>query len=280
MADMEKNQTAREDHPLPQEMTDEAPLLTEAEAEKQIRTMSRRSFLWAGAATIGVVGGLWAFNREGMKEGGTSDGIHKTLRSVLNFNDGVAKTVFFSPTHLARTFPRSEAVEPRNNYKGETPVTDLAAWKLTLSGAAAGERKLTLADLNDLPQVEQTTELKCVEGWSTIVNWGGVRMMDFIKKYPYPDGTTYVSMLSEPEDFPDERYYVGLDLASCLHPQTLLATHINGQKLNAEHGAPLRLVMPTKYGIKNIKLITTIAYAKERPADYWFEQGYDYYAGL
>ena len=280
MADMEKNQTAREDHPLPQEMVEEAPLLTEDEAEKQIRKMSRRSFLWAGAATIGVVGGLWAFNREGMKEGGTSDGIHKTLRSVLNFNDGVAKTVFFSPTHLAREFPRSAATEPRNNYKGETPIIDLAAWKLTLSGAAAGDKKLILADLNDLPQVEQTTEFKCVEGWSTIVNWGGVRMMDFIKKYPYPDGTTYVSMLSEPEDFPDERYYVGLDLASCLHPQTLLATHINGKKLNAEHGAPLRLVMPTKYGIKNIKLITTIAYAKERPADYWFEQGYDYYAGL
>ena len=280
MADMEKNQTAREDHPLPAEMTEDAPLLSVDEAEKQIRKMSRRSFLWAGVATAGVLGGLWAFDKQGLKDGGTSDGIHKTLRNVLNFNDAVAKTVFFSPTHNAREFPRSAATEPRNNYKGETPIIDLEAWQLTLSGMTHGDKTLTLADITDLPFVEQTTEFKCVEGWSSIVNWGGVRLLDFIKKYPYPDGTKYVAMISEPAEYPDERYYVGLDLASCLHPQTLLATHINGQKLNAEHGAPLRLVMPSKYGIKNIKLITTIAYAADRPADYWFEQGYDYYAGL
>ena len=87
-------------------------------------------------------------------------------------------------------------------------------------------------------------------------------------------------MLSEPADYPDERYYVGLYLADCLHPQALLATHMNGKPLTAEHGAPLRLVIPHKYGIKNIKLITSIAYTQKRPTDYWYEQGYDWYAGL
>lgn len=282
---MSDDQISKEDHPLPEAMKEEAPLLSAAEAERQIRRMSRRSFLWAGAATAGVVGGLWAFNKAGTGEAGQDDGVHKSLRKVLRFNDGVAETLFFAPSHMAPEFARSDAREPRNNYKGETPLVDLAVWKLKIVGSGAAQTgdkplQITLADLMTLPQVEQTTELKCVEGWSKVVHWSGIRFSDFAKKYPYPTGTKFVSMLSEPEDFPDEHYYVGLDLAACLHPQTLLATHINGRKLEADHGAPLRLVMPHKYGIKNIKLITTIAYAQTPPADYWNELGYDYYAGL
>ena len=68
--------------------------------------------------------------------------------------------------------------------------------------------------------------------------------------------------------------------ASALHPQTLLCYEMNGKPLEEKHGAPLRLVIPVKYGIKNIKLITRIAYSVHRPVDYWAEQGYDWYAGL
>jgi DMSO/TMAO reductase YedYZ molybdopterin-dependent catalytic subunit len=69
-------------------------------------------------------------------------------------------------------------------------------------------------------------------------------------------------------------------MPSALHPQTLLAYEMNGAPLTDKHGAPLRLVMPVKYGIKNIKRIGRIEYTNERPADYWAEQGYDYYSGL
>lgn len=78
---------------------------------------------------------------------------------------------------------------------------------------------------------------------------------------------------------PDGGYYVGLDMESALHPQTLLCYEMNGQPLSLEHGAPLRLVIPVKYGIKNIKRIGTIRYTDTRPADYWAERGYDWYAG-
>ncbi len=277
-----KNKTVgKEDHPLPEDMVDDAPELSVEEAEKRIRRMSRRSFVWAGMAIAGGFVGLRTFNRVGLSESGLDEGVHKTLRGVLRFNDKVAQGVFYAPTHLSPTFPRSQAEEPRNNYKGETPIVDLEAWRLKVLNTQTGKPlKIALADLKDLPFVEQTTELHCVEGWSKIVNWGGYRFVDFAKKYPFAPGTKFVSMLSEPADYPDERYYVGLDIASCLHPQTLLATHMNGQELTAEHGAPLRLIMPHKYGIKNIKLITTIAYTNKAPADYWAEQGYDYYAGL
>ena len=78
---------------------------------------------------------------------------------------------------------------------------------------------------------------------------------------------------------PDGAYYVGLDIESALHPQTLLCYEMNGQPLTRGHGAPLRLAIPVKYGIKNIKRIGTIRFTDERPADYWAERGYDWYAG-
>lgn len=240
--------------------------------DKEIKRLSRRSFLWAGAGVAGSVVGLNVFNQRAADDG---TGIKKVFRSAHLLNEQVARTIFFSPSQLAPEFPRAQAVEPRNNYHGGTPEVDLAAWRLTLAG-----QELTLEQLKELPEVSQTTELKCVEGWSAIVNWSGCRFVDLVKKYPLPAGTKYIALRSEPVGFEDDWYYVGLDKESALHPQTLLAWSMNGDALTKEHGAPLRLVIPHKYGIKNIKLITSITYETERPADYWAERGYDFYAGL
>ena len=79
---------------------------------------------------------------------------------------------------------------------------------------------------------------------------------------------------------PDRFYYVGLDMASALHPQTLLAYEMAGSALDSRGTAHrLRLVTPVKYGIKSIKRIGTIRFTNDRPADYWAERGYDWYAG-
>ncbi len=137
---------------------------------------------------------------------------------------------------------------------------------------------LTLDDIKQLPRVEMVTEFKCIEGWSTVVQWAGARFADFVAKYPpaKTDGKLpeYVYM-----ETPDGGYYVGLDMASALHPQTLLCYEMNGEPLTLEHGAPLRLVIPVKYGVKNIKRIGTIRFTDERPKDYWAMLGYDWYAG-
>jgi DMSO/TMAO reductase YedYZ molybdopterin-dependent catalytic subunit len=79
---------------------------------------------------------------------------------------------------------------------------------------------------------------------------------------------------------PDEKYYVGLDMPSAVHPQTILAYEMNGKPVPVNHGAPLRLIIPVKYGIKNLKRIGSIAFSDTRPPDYWAENGYDYYSGL
>lgn len=237
---------------------------------KELKRLSRRSFLWAGAGVAGSLSLVSLFNHKA-KDDGT--GIKQVFRTAHLNNEALARTLVAG--QHAPEFPAALAVEPRNNYHGATPEIDLAAWRLSY-----GDQKISLEELKTLPEVSLTTELKCVEGWSAIVTWSGCRFADFAKKYPPPAGSKYVHLRSEPEGFEDEWYYVGLDIESALHPQTLLAWGMNGQPLTAEHGAPLRLAIPIKYGIKNIKLITHLSYETQRPPDYWAEQGYDYYAGL
>jgi DMSO/TMAO reductase YedYZ molybdopterin-dependent catalytic subunit len=104
-----------------------------------------------------------------------------------------------------------------------------------------------------------------------------VKFSDFIKHYNLQPETThdYVGLST-----PDDQYYVGIDTPSALHPQTILAYEMNGQPLPTRHGAPLRLIIPVKYGVKNLKRVGKLFFSDTRPRDYWFERGYDYYCGL
>ncbi len=135
---------------------------------------------------------------------------------------------------------------------------------------------LTLDHIRRLPHVEMVTQLKCIEGWSEIVHWGGATLRDFIASYHGDLATLpkYVGM-----DTPNGDYYVGLFKEDALHPQTLLCYEMNGQPLSREHGAPLRLVTPVKYGIKHLKQIGRISFTDNRPHDYWAENGYDWDSG-
>jgi Oxidoreductase molybdopterin binding domain len=148
-----------------------------------------------------------------------------------------------------------------------------------LAGATPG-LLLTLDDVKQLPHHELVTEFKCIEGWSEIVHWGGVRFADLITAYPPARNARgrlprFVYM-----ETPFGDYYCGYDLNACTHPQSLLATEMSGKPLTQAHGAPLRLHMPIKYGYKQIKRVALIAYTDQRPDDYWTKLGYDWYAGL
>jgi hypothetical protein len=138
---------------------------------------------------------------------------------------------------------------------------------------------LAMEDILRFPRHELVTQFKCIEGWSQIVHWAGVRLADFLEAYPPAliDGKEpkYVYM-----ETPDGDYYNGYDLDACRHPQALLVTEMMGAPLTQFHGAPLRLHMPTKYGYKQIKRIGLISYTNTKPDDYWTKLGYDWYAGL
>ena len=137
--------------------------------------------------------------------------------------------------------------------------------------------KVGIDEIRSLPKTEIVYDFKCVEGWDQIQHWAGVRFIDFILHYGLQEQMKmeYVGM-----ETPDGEYYVGLDMESALHPQTLLAYEMNDKPIIDVHGAPLRLIIPVKYGIKNLKRIGTIKFSNQRPRDYWAEQGYDYYSGL
>jgi hypothetical protein len=138
---------------------------------------------------------------------------------------------------------------------------------------------LRMADITRLPRYELVTQFKCIEGWSQIVHWAGVRMADFLELYP-PDKIDGKDPRYMYMETPDGDYYTGYDLDVMRHPQTLLVTEMMGAPLTQPHGAPLRLHMPTKYGYKQIKRIGLIAYTNDKPDDYWTKLGYDWYAGL
>jgi len=241
--------------------------------QQELTRRTRRSFLVMGAAAIAGLGG-WEWLRSRPQIGG----IPSPFRSAMDFDRRVSSKFLFSDTHVSpEKSPTSISNLRVNEDLGMEDDLVPEEWKLNLAafGAKPG-RTLTMADIYSLPKTRFTTEFNCIEGWTAVVQWGGARFRDFISVFaPGAERARYASLMT-----PDGEYYVGIDMASMMHPQTLLCYERNGSALEEEHGAPLRLVIPVKYGIKNLKRIGTISFHAERPRDYWFEHGYDYYAGL
>jgi hypothetical protein len=150
---------------------------------------------------------------------------------------------------------------------------------VTASADAVPGVVLRLEDLRKLPYTEQITQFKCVEGWSQIVRWGGVRFSDVLRAYPPANIDGGPPKFATMETSNGE-YNASFDMASLMHPQTLLCYSMAGRPLEPLHGAPLRLAMPLKYGYKQIKGTASITFGNVRVSDYWEKLGYDWYAGL
>ncbi len=292
------------------EKRDLQPPVSKKEARQKMASLSRRNFLIGGAtAVLGYFGYSWVRQPENFY----------LFERMFKFNENVSQT-FFESSDLAPEFPRELAGARVNGMIGLGGDFDPQAWQLQVTGLTnpqqfpqyAGEitfpgsnapRSLdsppaedtpvpgllfSLDQIKSLPRVEMTTELKCIEGWSQIVNWTGVRFSDFAAQFfPVLRNAGISDLQSLPEKLtryvslttPDQSYFVGWDMQSILHPQTLLAYEMNGEPLLPEHGAPLRLMTTTKYGIKQLKRIGRIQFTNERPKDYWAEFQYDWYSG-
>ena len=222
--------------------------------------------------------GAWIWLIRQPLDGGLRGGIQKPLRSVLNTNEKLFHSTF-DPTRLVKEYPKSAAVKNArvNGDVGMGDDFDSETWQLYVIRKNGDTLFISIDDLKQLPKTEVVHNFKCIEGWSQITWWGGVRFADFMKHFKLEDEASmkYVGMFT-----PDEEYYVGIDMPSALHPQTLLCYELNGEPLPMNQGFPLRLIIPVKYGIKSIKRIGTMYFDNEKPADYWAERGYDYFAGL
>jgi hypothetical protein len=206
------------------------------------------------------------------------NGTPQPLRAVLNTNEKVF-TSLFANNHLARSFAIKDAV-PRVRVNGDAGMGDdfdANSWKLQLIRNAGDTQFISLDEIKVLPKTELVFDFKCIEGWSQVTHWAGVKFTDFVKRYGL-DAQSQLRFTGL--STPDNKYYVGIDNKSMLHPQTILCYEMNGQPLPMNQGFPLRLIITVKYGVKNIKRIGSIYFGNQRPPDYWYERGYDYYGGL
>ena len=265
------------------------------EPEAEISRISRRSFVWASVAAASAFSAFrWLDNQP------LNNGIPWPLRRALGLNEKLARG-YFRGYRLAPEFDGHSTSNRTNGDIGLDGDVDEATHVVRVTGLhdmsralkhdddAEAAVELTMAEIKAMPAVTMVTELKCIEGWSIFVQWKGARLADLIAKLgPATRSGSPPDVVNRPDDLlgfvslstPDEAYYVGLDIAAALHPQTLLCNEMNGAPLTTEHGAPLRLVIPVKYGVKNIKRIGSIKFTSQRPKDYWAEQGYDWFAGL
>ena len=223
--------------------------------------------------------------RLGLRRNINAPGKEWLLNRALRVDDDVAEALY-SRHRTVPTYTKSQITPLKNNYNGATPDPEyIAGWHLTLDGLASGV-SVTL-DIRSLMTRfsihEQITRLVCVEGWSAIAWWAGLRFDDLLRAYPPMSPAKWARVESsvnlDASGNPDP-YFMSLDLATARHPQTLLATHFSGQPLTVDHGAPLRLLVPVKLGLKNVKAITKITYSAEEPKDYWAERGYSRYDGI
>lgn len=238
---------------------------------KDFAKRNRRSFLVAGFSFVcGFLGVRWIINTK------PEDETPGALRAMFKANEAIWKKLSSSERLNSSVARPPDGTPARiNGDIGIDDEIDLTEWVLEYESPTL-KRTFTLDDLKKMPRSASHSEFRCIEGWSQPISYEGIKFSDFLKAVD-PEGLKmpYVGL-----ETPYGEYYVSLDMESMLHPQTTLADMMNGAPLGPDHGQPLRLIIPIKYGIKNLKCIGKIFLAEERPRDYWAENGYDWYAGL
>lgn len=239
------------------------------DARPELVRLERRLLL-RGALSLGALTMLTGCDL------GDDDAFDRALNAMSRWNDKV-QAALFSRERLAPTYPASMITRPFpfNAYYPEDRVrtVDESAWRLELSGLIEDKRPWSLSDLRALPQESQITRHICVEGWSAIGEWRGVRFSTFLKRVRADTRARYVGF----KCFDD--YYSSIDMATALHPQTILALDFEDQPLPPAYGAPLKLRVPTKLGFKNPKYIAALFVTNDYPGGYWEDQGYNWFSG-
>jgi DMSO/TMAO reductase YedYZ molybdopterin-dependent catalytic subunit len=196
----------------------------------------------------------------------------------------MGEKVFFSPSRLAREYPVSSrtAAEQFPSYSityndtGAFPsVPNPASWALSVNGLVRKPLRISRAELEALPKLTYTVKHHCVEGWTAIGTWTGVPVSVVAALVEPSANARYIKF-----DSFDSGYYNGWDLASAMHPQTILAYAYNERPLMMNHGAPVRLYSPIKLGYKLTKYLTTMTFTDKRPGGYWEDQGYPWFGGV
>lgn len=239
------------------------------EHRELIRSIERRGVL-RGALSLGALTMLAGCDVS------KPAAVDNALRTISAFNDRV-QAALFNPNKLAPTYPESMVLKPPrfNAYydiQFVKPV-DGAAWKLELAGLIADKRPWTAPQMAALPEREIIVRHICVEGWDYIGQWSGVPLRTFLERVGADLSAKYVAFRCADD------YRGSIDMATALHPQTILATDFRGAPLPDKYGFPVKLRVPTKLGFKNPKHITAIFVTNDYPGGWWEDQGYNWFSG-
>lgn len=240
------------------------------EAAQLLENPGRRVFLRSavGVGTLAMLTGC------GIRNG---DSAEQALRYVSTFNDRI-QALLFNPRTLAREYPASMITTPFpfNAFYAEkdAPVVAAADYALEIGGKVDNRRSWTLERLYALPQVTQITRHVCIEGWSAIGQWSGVRFSHFLQLVGADLQAKYVGFRCA------DGYSTSIDMPTALHPQTQLTLRFGNDILPRKYGFPMKLRMPTKLGYKNPKHITAIFVTNDHPGGFWENYGYNWFSGL
>jgi DMSO/TMAO reductase YedYZ molybdopterin-dependent catalytic subunit len=240
-----------------------------AHSRPQVERIERRLFLKQGLSlgALALLSGCELTDDES---------VQKVLQAMSRWNDR-AQGWLFNPNKLAPEYPESAITKPFpfNAYYSVDEVREVDAkdYKLELSGLIADKKPWRLPELYALPQTSQITRHICVEGWSAIGKWSGVRFSTFLQRIGADLTAKYVGFNCA------DNYSTSIDMATALHPQTLLTFRFADEILPPKYGFPMKLRMPTKLGFKNPKHITEIMVSNAWLGGYWEDQGYNWYSG-
>ena len=241
-----------------------------AENRELIARIDRRKLL-RGSLSLGALSLLTGCD---ISDRGSVQGV---LRTISDFNDA-AQAALFNPQKLAPTYSRDLVVKPPrfNAYYeiDQVKPVDLSTWKLELSGLIKDKRPWTLDQIHALPEQEEIIRHICVEGWDYIGQWSGPNLKDFLTRVGADLTARYIAF------YGNDDYMESIDMASALHPQTILATKYAGEPITDPFGAPLRLRTAVKLGYKNPKWIRAIEVTNTYPGGFWEAQGFNWFAGL
>ena len=223
----------------------------------EVDYLSRRSFIAAGMAALATP----ALGLSGAPSGFSTDEAPNSFEEITNYNN-------FYEFGTGKTDPA--------NYSGSLKTSP---WSVAIDGLVERPGNYAVEDLAPESALEERIyRLRCVEAWSMVIPWLGVPLAGILAKAGVQPGAKYVPFrtLEDPEQMPGQRspildwpYREGLRLDEAMHPLTILATGLYGKVLPNQNGAPIRLVVPWKYGFKSIKSIVSITLTDKQPETSW-----------
>jgi DMSO/TMAO reductase YedYZ molybdopterin-dependent catalytic subunit len=214
----------------------------------------------------------------------SAESVNRRVQRLLAGRNKLAQE--FTPKDISPTFRPNGNPPPMTMDYAADAAQQFSNWRLEVSGLVKQPARFTLAELKSMPSRTQITRHDCVEGWSVIGKWKGVRLEEIMNRVQPMSAAQYVAFHCMDTDSEGTNYYESIDLIDAVHPQTILAYELNDRPVPVDNGAPLRLRIENQLGYKHAKYIRSLEFVPslekigQGKGGYWEDQGYEWYAGI